>query len=24
MAAMILEVYYRFMPLYGEEAVEGK
>jgi hypothetical protein len=24
MAAMILEVYYRFMPLYGEEAVEQK
>ena len=24
MAAMILEVYYRFMPLYGEEAVERK
>jgi len=24
MATMILEVYYRFMPLYGEEAVEGK
>ena len=24
MATMILEVYYRFMPLYGEEAVDGK
>ena len=24
MATMILEVYYRFMPLYGEEAVEAK
>ena len=24
MAAMILEVYYRFMPLYGEEAIEEK
>jgi hypothetical protein len=24
MAAMILEVYYRFMPLYGEEAVDAK
>ena len=24
MAAMILEVYYRHMPLYGSAAVEGK
>ena len=24
MAAMILEVYYRYMPLYSEAAIDGK